>query len=112
LAPRWLSAEEAVETYKKLSRVEAAFPLLKTVDLEVMPIYHALSDRVRAHAFLCMLAYYAEWHRRRDLASRLFSEESWEARQSTRKTIVSPTQATPVALTKRVFAAGVREPIG
>ena len=87
--------------YKELSHVETAFRLLKTVDLEIRPIYHALSDRVKAHAFLCMLAYYLEWHMRRDLAPLLFSEEDPEARQSTRKTVVSPTKPTPAALTKR-----------
>lgn len=101
VGPEVLSAEEAVKAYKELSHVETAFRLLKTVDLEIRPIYHALSDRVRAHAFLCMLSYYVEWHMRRDLAPMLFAEEDPEARQSTRKTIVSPTRATPVALAKR-----------
>ena len=96
-----LTAEEAVKAYKDLSHVETAFRLLKTLDLEIRPTYHALQDRVRAHAFLCMLAYYLEWHMRRDLAPLLFAEEDPEARQSTRKTIVSPTKATPVALAKR-----------
>lgn len=81
--------------------METAFRLLKTVDLEIRPIYHALSDRVRAHAFLCMLAYYVEWHMRRALAPLLFAEEDSEARQATRITIVAPTRATPVALAKR-----------
>jgi transposase len=101
VGPETLTAAEAVKAYKELSHVETAFRLLKTVDLEIRPIYHALSDRVRAHAFLCMLAYYLEWHMRRDLAPLLFAEEDPEARQATRKTIVSPTRATPVALTKR-----------
>ena len=95
VGPETLTAAAAVKAYKELSHVETAFRLLKTVDLEIRPIYHALSDRVRAHAFLCMLAYYLEWHLRRDLAPLLFAEEDPEARQSTRKTIVSPTRATP-----------------
>ena len=101
VGPETLSAEEAVKAYKELSHVETAFRLLKTVDLEIRPIYHALSDRVRAHAFLCMLAYYVEWHMRRDLAPLLFAEEDPEARQATRETIVAPTRATPVAMAKR-----------
>jgi len=101
VGPEVLSAEEAVKAYKELSHVETAFRLLKTVDLEIRPVYHALSDRVRAHAFLCMLAYYLEWHMRRDLAPLLFAEEDPEARHATRKTVVSPTRATPVALAKR-----------
>jgi len=101
VGPEVLTAQEAVKAYKELSHIETAFRLLKTVDLEIRPIYHALSDRVRAHAFLCMLAYYLEWHMRRDLAPLLFGEEDPEARQSTRKTVVSPTRATKVAQTKR-----------
>ena len=101
VGPEVLTSTEAVKAYKELSHVETAFRLLKTVDLEIRPIYHALSDRVRAHAFLCMLAYYLEWHMRRDLAPLLFSEEDPEARQATRKTVVAATKATPVARAKR-----------
>jgi hypothetical protein len=60
-----MPAENAVATYKSLSTVERAFRSLKTVDLKVRPIYHRVADRVRAHIFLCMLAYYVEWHMRR-----------------------------------------------
>jgi transposase len=81
--------------------VETAFRLLKTVDLEIRPVYRVLSDRVRAHAFLCMLTYYLEWHLRQDLAPLLFAEEDPEARHVTRNTVVSPTRATPIALAKR-----------
>jgi transposase len=101
VGPETLSSEEAVKAYKELSHVETAFRLLKTVDLEIRPVYHVLTDRVRGHAFLCMLAYYLEWHMRRDLAPLLFAEEDPEARQKTRDTVVSPTRATPVALAKR-----------
>ena len=99
--PEILTSEEAVRAYKELAHVETAFRLLKTVDLEIRRIYHALTDRVRAHVFICMLAYYLEWHMRRDLAPLLFAEEDPQARQETRKTIVSATAATPVALAKR-----------
>src|SRR5712692_6723831 len=51
-----------VRSYKSLSLVERAFRCIKTVDLQVRPVYHWLADRVRAHVFLCMLAYYLEWH--------------------------------------------------
>lgn len=101
VSPEMLTSEEAVRAYKELSHVETAFRLLKTVDLEIRPVYHVLTDRVRGHAFLCMLAYYVEWHMRRDLAPLLFAEEDPEARQKTRDTVVSPTRATPAALTKR-----------
>jgi hypothetical protein len=53
----------AVRSYKSLALVERAFRCLKTVDLQVRPVYHWLADRVRAHVLLCMLAYYLEWHR-------------------------------------------------
>jgi hypothetical protein len=69
-----LSAEDAVGAYKSLSDVERAFRSTKSVDLEVRPIHHRNEPRVRAHVFLCMLAYYVEWHMRRALASLLFED--------------------------------------
>lgn len=57
-----MNADETVRSYKQLSRVEQAFRAFKTVDLMVRPIHHRLEDRVRAHIFLCMLAYYVQWH--------------------------------------------------
>ena len=62
-----MSSPDVVRSYKQLSNVERAFRC-KTVDLKVRPIHHRLADRVRAHVFLCMLAYYVEWHMRRRLA--------------------------------------------
>ena len=69
-----LSAEQAVGVYKSLSQVERAFRSYKTVDLKVRPIYHHLATRVRAHVFLCMLAYYVEFHMRQKLAPMLFDD--------------------------------------
>ena len=63
-----LEADATVRAYKSLAAVERAFRSLKTVDLEVRPIYHRRAKRVRAHVFLCMLAYYVEWHMRSPLA--------------------------------------------
>ena len=57
-----MTAIEVVKSYKKLMSVEKAFRNLKTVQLEVRPIYHKRDDRIRAHVFLCMLAYYIQWH--------------------------------------------------
>lgn len=71
---------DVVRHYKRLTRVERAFRSMKTVDLHVRPIYHRLADRVRAHIFLSMLAYYVEWHLKRAWASLLFADEvdsSW-----------------------------------
>ena len=70
-----LGSENTVSSYKHLSDVERAFRSLKTVDLKVRPIHHHLADRVRAHVFLCMLAYYVEWHMRDKLAPLLFDDE-------------------------------------
>jgi transposase len=71
-----LSAEDTVRSYKSLSQVERAFRCLKGIfDLLVRPIRHRTAERVPAHFFLCMLAYYVEWHMRRALAPILFTDE-------------------------------------
>ena len=57
-----MSAADCVRGYKSLCQVERAFRTIKTMHLRVRPIHHRLADRVRAHLFLCMLAYYVEWH--------------------------------------------------
>ena len=74
-----LPAGDVVRSYKNLARVERAFRCLKTVDLHVRPIRHRAANRVRAHLFLCLLAYYVEWHLRRALAPLLFQDEELEA---------------------------------
>lgn len=71
-----LPADEAVRSYKSLSRVERAFRSLKSVDLKVRPVHHRLAGRVRAHVLLCVLAYYVEWHMRRRLAPILFDDHA------------------------------------
>ena len=70
-----LCAEDTVRGYKNLCRVEKAFRCMKTVDLMIRPIRHRTEQRVRAHLFLCMLAYYVEWHMREALAELLFEDE-------------------------------------
>ena len=70
-----LSAEDTVRSYKKLARVEQVFRTLKSIDLQVRPIYHHYAERVRAHIFLCLLAYYVEWHMRQALAPLLFDDK-------------------------------------
>ena len=62
-----MTANESVLSYKKLSVVENAFRSLKTVQREIRPIYHKRDDRMRAHVFLCMLAYYVQWHMQQHL---------------------------------------------
>ncbi|MCP3876768.1 MAG: transposase, partial [Sulfitobacter sp.] len=75
-----MSAAEAVRSYKSLSQVERAFRSIKTVDLKVRPIHHHLEPRVRAHIFLCTLAYYVEWHMREAWRPLLFCDEDLEAK--------------------------------
>jgi len=70
-----LSAEDTVRSYKSLAEVERAFRCLKGIDLLVRPIRHRTEDRVPAHIFLCVLAYYVEWHLRRAWAPLLFEDE-------------------------------------
>lgn len=84
-----LDAASTVKTYKSLSVVEQAFRSYKTMDLRVRPIYHHLENRVRAHVFLCMLAYYVEWHLKRALASLLFMDEDWELKKKNKTDAVS-----------------------
>lgn len=71
---KW-EAEKVVVSYKSLSRVERIFRTLKGIDLRIRPIHHRIENRVRAHVFLCMLAYYVEWHLRQAWKSLLFDDE-------------------------------------
>jgi hypothetical protein len=100
VAPELLSAEDAVRHYKSLAVVERAFRSLKTVDLKVRPIHHHRADRVRAHVFLCMLAYYVEWHMRDKLAPMLFDEDDKPAAERQRASVVAPAQRSSAALAK------------
>jgi Transposase DDE domain len=95
-----LTAEETIRAYKDLSAVERAFRSTKTVDLHVRPIYHRLPERVRAHVFLCMLAYYVEWHMRERLAPLLFDDADPESGEALRSSVVRPAQRSPEALDK------------
>lgn len=84
-----MTAEQSVAAYKDLSQVEWAFRSLKTVDLHIRPIYHWKDDRIRSHVFLCMLAYYLEWHLRQKLQELLFDDHEREAAEATRPSIVA-----------------------
>lgn len=76
VAKEKLSSEEMVRSYKLLAGAERAFKTMKSVDLQVRPVHHRLSDRVRAHIFICMLAYYVRWHLDRAWAPLLFKDEA------------------------------------
>jgi transposase len=100
LSQETLSAEQTVSAYKDLSQVEWAFRSLKTVDLQLRPIYHWKDDRIRSHVFLCMLAYYVEWHLRDLLSELLFDDHEREKAEATRKSIVSPAPRSEAAKRK------------
>jgi hypothetical protein len=93
-----VGSEQAVAAYKSLALVERAFRTLKGVDMQVRPIYHWLSTRVKAHVFLCMLAYYVEHHMRVALAPLLFADHEPEKRQ--RSSIVRPAEPSQTAKRK------------
>jgi hypothetical protein len=75
VASERLEGQDVVRAYKRLSRVERAFRGFKAVDLQVRPIHHHTEPRVRAHIFLCLLAYYVQWHLERAWAPLLFRDE-------------------------------------
>lgn len=93
-------APETVRAYKRLAEVERTFRSLKTVDLHVRPIHHRTADRVRAHVFLCVLAYYVEWHMRQALKPLLFDDEDKAAAEALRASVVAPAQRSPRAKAK------------
>jgi hypothetical protein len=93
-----MSAADTVRKYKALAHVERAFRSLKTVDLKVRPIHHWLEDRVRAHIFLCMLAYYVEWHLLEAWRPLLFTDEDQAAKAD--RDPVDPAQRSEEALQK------------
>jgi len=95
-----LSAEQAVRSYKRLAEVERAFRSLKTVDLHIRPIFHHKAERVRAHVFLCMLAYYVEWHMREQLKPLLFDEEDEPSAEASRVSVVAPARRSARTLAK------------
>lgn len=95
-----LSGDETVRAYKDLSHVERAFRTIKTVDLQIRPIFHWKDDRIRAHVFLCMLAYYLEWHLRSELKPLLFEDHERSAAEATRTSIVAPAPRSEAARRK------------
>jgi len=95
-----LTAAQTVGAYKSLAQVERAFRSMKTVDLEIRPVFHWTAPRVRAHVLLCMLAYYVEFHMRRRLAPILFDDHDRVAAAAERKSIVAPAERSPAAKRK------------
>jgi len=95
-----LAPEATVRAYKQLAAIERAFRSFKRIDLNVHPIHHRLADRVRAHVFLCMLAYYVEWHMRRALAPMLFDDDDPVGAEAQRASVVRPARRSPRARRK------------
>src|SRR5205807_9958715 len=93
-----LSAAAAVRHYKALSQVGRAFRSLKTIDLKVRPIHHRTADRVRAHIFLCLLAYYVEWHMREVWRELMFADTDQQAKA--KRDPVAPAKRSRAALEK------------
>ena len=96
-----LSAADTVRSYKLLAQVEHAFRCLKGIDILVRPIRHRDEQRVKAHLFLCMLAYYVEWHMRKALASLLFDDEQLDEDRKTRDP-VAPAKPSAQAKKKKL----------
>lgn len=96
-----LSASDTVRSYKSLAEVERAFRCFKGIDLRVRPIHHRTEDHVRAHLFLCLLAYYVEWHMRRVLAPILFHDEDLPQSRQQRDP-VAPAQISASAKQKKI----------
>jgi transposase len=93
-----MEAADCVRNYKSLANVERAFRSLKTIDLKVRPIHHRLADRVRAHIFLCMLAYYVEWHMREAWRELMFADTDQQAKAI--RDPVAPATRSQAALAK------------
>lgn len=97
-----LSAADTVRSYKQLAQVEHAFRCLKGIDILVRPIRHRDERRVKAHLFLCMLAYYVEWHMRKALASLLFDDEQLDQERKIRDP-VAPAMPSAQAKKKKLL---------
>jgi hypothetical protein len=95
-----INTADTVRAYKSLARVERAFRCIKATDLDIRPIYHYVSPRVRAHVFLCMLAYYLEWHMRQALAPMLFDDHDRVAGEALRSSPVAKAEPSPAAKRK------------
>jgi len=101
LSEATLGDADTVRSYKSLSLVERAFRCIKTVDLHVRPVYHWLEGRVRAHVFLCMLAYYLEWHMRQRLAPMLFDDTDPDEAEARRRSVVAQAERSKAAIKKQ-----------
>jgi hypothetical protein len=100
VSPETLDAAATVLAYKSLAQVERAFRSLKSIDLDIRPVHHRLAGRVRAHVFLCMLAYYVAWHMRLKLAPLLFEDHNRKVAAAARPSPVAAAEVSPAAHAK------------
>jgi hypothetical protein len=98
VANKDMDAPTCVRNYKALTNVERAFKSMKMTDLKVRPIHHRTANRVRAHIFLCMLAYYIEWHMREAWRDLMFADADTLAKQT--RDPIAPARRSHTALTK------------
>jgi transposase len=91
-----LDAKEVVRSYKLLALVERVFKTMKSIDFQVRPVHHRLAERVCAHIFICMLAYYVRWHMERAWAPLLFKDEDLPLAED----VVAPARRSSSALAK------------
>ncbi len=103
LTAKALDDNASVRAYKSLAQVERAIRSIKTVDLQIRPIFHWAAPRVCAHVCLCMLAYYVEWHMRRRLAPMLYDDADKEGAEALRTSVVAKAQRSPSALAKQTY---------
>ena len=103
LTAKALDDSASVRAYKSLAQVERAIRSIKTVDLQVRPIFHWAAPRVCAHVCLCMLAYYVEWHMRQRLAPMLYDDADKQAAEALRTSVVAKAQRSPSALAKQRY---------
>lgn len=88
VSPERMTAQELVSSYRKLTLVEQAFRNLKTVQLEVRPVYHKTDDRIKCHVFICMLAYYLQWHMKKRLKPLFESDGKGRKRRWTFEAVI------------------------
>jgi hypothetical protein len=93
-----MDSAQCVRNYKSLANVERAFRSFKTINLKVRPIHHRTAERVRAHIFLCMLAYYVEWHMREAWRELMFADTDSQAKAT--RDPVAPAKRSNAALAK------------
>lgn len=89
----------------EMATLKRAFRSLKSIDLKIRPIHHRLVERVKAHVFLCMLAYYVEWHMRKALVSILFDDHDPDDAAKSRPSMVAPAERSTAAKRKAASKA-------